>query len=165
MKESEVNCTVHDDKNVKGFFGDYRWLSNFYECPVYFDGLLYASSENAYQAAKCINPENRTRFLNITPSESKKLGRSIQFRKDWLDIRYDIMCVTVFDKFYRNQELRRLLLDTGSKYLEETNYWGDTYYGVCKGKGQNVLGQILMRVRSFWQTNTGNSNNNITRLF
>jgi hypothetical protein len=43
---------IHDSHLIHGFFGDYRWLSNFHSCPVYFDGLLYPSSENAYQAAK-----------------------------------------------------------------------------------------------------------------
>ena len=39
------------------------------------------------------------------------------------------------------------LLDTGDTELIEGNNWHDTFWGVCKGKGQNNLGKILMEVR------------------
>jgi predicted NAD-dependent protein-ADP-ribosyltransferase YbiA (DUF1768 family) len=53
----------------------------------------------------------------------------------------------VKDKFSRNPELRVKLLNTGDLQLVEGNYWGDTFWGVCNGKGENHLGKILMRVR------------------
>jgi predicted NAD-dependent protein-ADP-ribosyltransferase YbiA (DUF1768 family) len=43
--------------------------------------------------------------------------------------------------------LRRMLLDTGDLYLEETNHWGDVCWGVCNGIGENMLGHTLMMVR------------------
>ena len=43
---------VQDEKNVRGFVGDYRWLSNFFPCRVEFGAIIYASSEAAYQASK-----------------------------------------------------------------------------------------------------------------
>ena len=39
------------------------------------------------------------------------------------------------------------LLATGKATLVEGNSWGDTFWGVCRGKGKNMLGKILMRVR------------------
>lgn len=143
---------IHDDDNIKGFFGEYRWLSNFHESNVYFENLIYTSTENAYQAAKCVDAKQRLEFLGITPSQSKKLGRSVEVRSDWQDVKYDIMALVVFDKFYRNLELRALLVNTGSKYIEETNHWKDMYWGVYNGVGENNLGKILMKVRQFWQT-------------
>lgn len=147
---------VHDSDNVKGFFGDYRFLSNFHECPVYFEGLLYPSSENAYQAAKCISLSMRESFVDISPKESKKLGRSLELagsvRKNWPSVKFDIMRVILADKFHRNMNVRRLLIETDKKYLEETNYWKDTYWGVCDNVGHNNLGILLMAVRSFYNT-------------
>lgn len=143
---------IHDDDNIKGFFGEYRWLSNFHESNVYFENLIYTSTENAYQAAKCVDAKQRLEFLGITPSQSKKLGRSVEVRSDWQNVKYDIMALVVFDKFYRNLELRALLVNTGSKYIEETNHWKDMYWGVYNGVGENNLGKILMKVRQFWQT-------------
>ena len=156
---------IHGDTEVKGFFGPYSWLSNFHESPVYFEGLLYPSSECAYQASK-FNDEKRYLFQNISPNESKRLAKqgvngenqelhySLLYNEEqWDDAKYDIMASIVFDKFYRDAELRKMLLDTGDKYLEETNHWKDADWGVyCKtGMGKNYLGKILMKVREYWK--------------
>ena len=61
------------------------------------------------------------------------------------------MSSIVFEKFYRNKELRKKLLETGDRYLEETNWWGDDFWGGCNGEGRNELGKILMKVRDFWK--------------
>ena len=45
-------------------------------------------------------------------------------------------------------ELREKLLATGNEELIEGNWWGDTYWGVCKGKGENNLGKSLMKIRT-----------------
>jgi predicted NAD-dependent protein-ADP-ribosyltransferase YbiA (DUF1768 family) len=50
------------------------------------------------------------------------------------------------DKF-SDPELRAKLLATGDEFLVEGNHWGDTYWGVCNGKGRNMLGSLLMKVR------------------
>lgn len=141
----------HNDKEVKGFEGDYHFLSNFFNVGVYFDGCWYPSSENAYQAAKTLDERERKRFRNITPSQSKKEGRKLEIRADWDKVKIEVMSIIVFDKFYRNKELRQKLLETEDKYLEETNHWGDKFWGVCDGVGQNELGKILMKIRKFWK--------------
>ena len=50
-------------------------------------------------------------------------------------------------KFKQNPGLAEKLLNTGERELVEGNQWGDTFWGVCSGKGENVLGKILMQVR------------------
>ena len=30
--------------------------------------------------------------------------------------------------------------------IVEDNYWNDTFWGMCKGKGNNILGKILMNI-------------------
>jgi len=144
----ERSYVVHNDQVVKGFFGAYRFLSNFEVVPVVYEGIRYPSSENAYQAAKSLNPEVRKMFLNITPSESKKLGRKIEVREDWERVKYGIMMEIVTDKFMRNPYFAEMLLETGDRYLEETNHWKDVCWGVCDGVGTNWLGKILMDVRN-----------------
>lgn len=39
-------------------------------------------------------------------------------------------------------------LEHRQRELIEGNTWGDTFWGVCRGKGENNLGKILMRLRS-----------------
>lgn len=152
----ERDYIVHNAEVVKGFFGDYRWLSNFHKCTIWFDGVGFPSTENAYVYAKLSDYdrshawETVSALMSCTPSESKKLGREIPIREDWDRIKFDVMSAVVFEKYYRHIELRHQLLATGSKLLEETNHWGDTYWGVCDGKGQNKLGKIHMRIRDYW---------------
>lgn len=156
---------VWDDKNIKGFFGyddeGYAFLSNFYPCDVYFEGMLYPSSEHAYMASKSEDLEIRKLFAKNAEKflycrEARNLGQIIKLRPNWDTIRYDCMMAVVFDKFWRNEKLRKKLLDTGDKYLEETNHWGDQYFGVdsTAGKGKNVLGKILMKVRECLRKDT-----------
>ena len=148
MSWHEVNNdTVHDDLNIKGFVDNYRWLSNFYPCKVLFKGLAFNSAENAYQAAKSLDPEVWKEFVPLSPAQAKKKGREIEMREDWDKVKLGIMCDILVDKFHRNRDLRNKLLGTGDKYLEETNWWGDRYWGVCKGVGENHLGGLLMKVR------------------
>lgn len=142
---------VHSDKEVRGFFGPYRFLSNFYPGKVWFEGLQYPYSENAYQAAKTLEISLREEFVKMTPNQSKRGGRMLEIRSDWEDVKTEIMAAIVFDKFYRNHDLRKQLISTGDKYLEETNHWSDHYWGVCDAVGENRLGKILMRLRNFWK--------------
>ncbi len=138
---------IHDEHNIKGFFDNYRFLSNFEPCDVLFDGIIYPSSENAYQAAKSLDIEVRKKFVDISSTDSKKIGKIVEIRPDWNNIKLDIMYSIVFDKFTRNSKLGDQLIETGDRYLEETNYWKDTFWGVCNGVGKNWLGRILMDVR------------------
>jgi ribA/ribD-fused uncharacterized protein len=148
----ERDYIIHDENNIKGFFGEYRWLSNFHETPVIFEGVIYPSTENAYQAAKCLDLSQKEQFVTCAPSEAKKLSKSITIRENWDSFKYDIMSFVVFDKFYRDYELRLKLLETDNKYIEETNHWNDTYWGFCNGRGQNKLGKIIMGIRTIWKS-------------
>jgi len=131
---------------VEEFTGKYRFLSNFWSCFIVYKGVEYPSVENAYQAAKCLNRMDRERFLNIKASEAKKLGRVIQMRPGWDGEKLQVMYELVKQKF-RDPVLKEKLLATGTRQLEEGNWWGDTYWGTVNGVGENHLGKILMRVR------------------
>jgi len=131
-----------DSFSNKNFF-----LSNFFPCEVVFDGILYGSAESAFQSAKVKDIESRKFFVTLSPSKSKKLGRKVELREDWENIKDDVMFRIVHDKFNRNENLKELLLETGEQRLVEGNYWNDTYWGVCNGVGENKLGKILMMVR------------------
>jgi len=148
MSEELVKlCSQHDDQNIKGFFGEYRWLSNFHVCDVLFEGDIYPSSENAYQAAK-FDWSDRPQFKLCSPNKAQKEGAGVT-PKGWFNRNVDIMEAILRDKFTRNQDLKEALLATGDKYLEETNWWHDTFWGVdvYTGIGNNTLGHLLMKIR------------------
>jgi len=152
---------IEEPDPIKGFSpsSGYFFLSNFYIAPVWFEGDLFPSSECAYQAAKLKPGFFRMNFQKYTPGESKKKikiflaqGDNLYTPEEWDRKKYDIMSQIVFSKFYHNTDIRQALLQTGDAYLEETNYWGDVYWGVCRGKGENKLGEILMKIREYWAT-------------
>ena len=129
------------------FRGEHRWLSNFWLVDIYHEGYIYPSVEHAYQACKCALVIQRPLFLHGTPGEAKRLSRQYQTREDWNEVKYNIMFELVYKKFDCTDYLREKLLATKDTKLVEGNTWGDTYWGVCKGKGDNNLGKILMEVR------------------
>lgn len=133
---------------INSFSGVFHFLSNFSDAEVWLDGMSYRNTEAAYQAAKTFDIRHRRKIqLAATPNDAKRLGRSVPLRKDWEDVKLDIMYSVVRQKFRQHHDLAMLLLDTGNAELIEGNWWGDTYWGVCKGVGHNHLGKTLMRVR------------------
>jgi len=52
------------------------------------------------------------------------------------------------ERFKVGTTLAQQLIATGNAKLEEGNWWGDTFWGTCNGKGQNWLGKILMEIRN-----------------
>ena len=151
INEQERDYIIHDENNVKGFFAEYRFLSNFHQCTVYFEGMCFNSSEAAYMAAKTDNTDIRKQISLMSPKEAKFFSRTMDIKEGWSDMKFDVMSVILFDKFYRNDDLRKLLLATGDKYLEESNHWKDVFWGCCEGKGKNNLGKILIGIREFWK--------------
>ncbi|MFA5485424.1 MAG: NADAR family protein [Candidatus Pacearchaeota archaeon] len=132
---------------INEFRGKYYFLSNFYSAPVMYEGLLYENNEAAFQSAKLKDRAKRECFCNIDSSTAKRKGRQVALRQDWEDIKDEVMYQVVKDKFSRNVILKNRLLDTKNEELVEGNTWNDTYWGVCRGRGKNMLGKILMRVR------------------
>ena len=139
------------------FFGENRWMSNFHIQPLVYEGKEYQSTEAAYQAAKTDNPEIKEQIRLSSPAGAKKLGNCLNIRKDWEEVKWNIMSEIVALKFLASQELQLKLLKTYPLYLVEGNTWHDNGYGICihkdcrKGcwekKGKNMLGKILMEIR------------------
>lgn len=143
-------CCSHTDNEIKGFFGPWRIFSNFHLCDVEYGGLIFPSAEHAYVFAKLETPtaDDYSIITGLTAAGVKAYGRSISLRPDWEDVKYRVMHLIVKDKFTRHEDLKQALISTGTKYIEETNSWGDTYWGVdIKKGGQNNLGKIIMAVR------------------
>ncbi len=134
---------------IDKFFNEHAFLSNFYDSRVFYDGVSYPTVEHAYQAAKTLNPVERSKIrMAKTAGEAKKLGRGVTLRKDWENAKVRVMLDLLREKF-SDPGLRHQLLDTGDVELVEGNSWGDKFWGVDSktGKGKNMLGKLLMQVR------------------
>jgi ribA/ribD-fused uncharacterized protein len=112
--------------------------------------LIYQSTEHAYQAAKTIDRAARWPFTEagtMTCGQAKRAGMALELRPDWDAVKLDVMYSVNWVKYYRYYELRGKLLATGDAVLVEGNKWGDRFWGVCGGTGENNLGKILMQIR------------------
>lgn len=140
---------------ISSFREEYRFLSNFYQHPFEFKGLIYPNAEAAFQAQKCSADEDRIKYtLQKNPVRAKQMGKKEpNLPADWDKISYDIMRDILRAKF-SVPELAEMLKSTGDAYLEEGNHWHDNRWGKCTcekcrtKKGLNQLGEILMEIRS-----------------
>ena len=140
MKENNV-------KIIDSFHGECAFLSNYYDSPIFYDGILYPTVEHAFQAAKTTVFIQRIIIANKkTPGQAKCAGRKVTLRDNWDDIKLYIMKELIILKF-TNPKLKSALLNTKDAELIERNTWNDTYWGICNGIGENHLGKILMEVR------------------
>ena len=132
---------------IDDFRGIFKFLSNFAEVKITVEGMIFNSTEAAYQALKTEDLGIRAQFIGLSPAQAKKLGQTIPLRKDWDRIKNTIMYNVCEEKF-KQEPFKTLLKRTGESFLVEGNTWGDTYWGVCNGKGENNLGKILMSIRN-----------------
>lgn len=130
---------------ILSFRSKYYFLSNFYMAQVTYNGITYCNNEAAFQAQKDLSRSEE--FKELAPNDAKRLGRRVNLRPDWEDVKLDIMYGIVKAKFEQNPELSAKLIATGDTHLEEGNTWGDRTWGTVDGNGNNLLGLILMKVR------------------
>jgi ribA/ribD-fused uncharacterized protein len=142
-------------EDIKGFTGNYRWLSNFWPAYILFEGITFPSTEHAYVYSKLMTEVQRNdavllQLLAKSAGEVKRFGRSIPIRKNFDDIKVSVMTEITAAKYSTdNPELVEKLLATGDAYIEETNSWEDTFWGVSmEGVGLNNLGKIIMARRA-----------------
>ena len=140
---------------INCFDGDYWFLSNFTYATFTKNSARWDTVEHYFQAMKTTDLRKREEIrLAGHPRFAKKFGRQLLLRPDWEQIKYIVMLNGVMAKFNQNLQLANLLRATKSAFLEEGNTWHDNIWGNCTCFkctniiGQNLLGKILMRVRT-----------------
>ena len=111
------------DIPITSFSGNHRFLSNFYIPPVEieFEGILFPTTEHAYQAAKTFDNVARRDIARLsTPGKAKRMGRVLEIRNDWEYVKVSVMESLLVKKF-SIPEMRDLLLTTRNSYLIEGN--------------------------------------------
>lgn len=141
--------------------GEYGFLSNLWRCPVSFEGILFDSSEAAYQYGKPKDPKVREWLSKAPyPRFTAFVGHSLNVKYDVVPgwnpskrrglpgIKFARMRAVVLQKFRENPELGEKLMATGDKQLLEVSKT-DSTWGIGKnGDGKNMLGVILMETRA-----------------
>lgn len=141
------------------------YLSNWYPSPFTYAGADYFCAEQYMMAqkAKAFKDYNTLERIMASknPGEVKQLGRQVQNydTETWDRIRYQIMRRGIRAKFQQNTALLDMLLGTGLSVLVEASprdeVWGVKMTAddpditqIHKWKGRNLLGRVLMQVRS-----------------
>lgn len=134
---------------ISSFTKQYSFLSNFHPSPVFG----FPTVEHYYQAAKSLDPEHHQAIMSTPyPGRAKRLGRNVELRPDWEEIKFKVMEKALREKF-KISEMKEALLATGDQELLEGNVWHDNVFGNCwcpkcrDISGENMLGKLLMKIR------------------
>lgn len=132
----------------------YGAFSNLFRRPIGFEGRMYPTAEHAYQAGKARKDEVREWILSApTPSLVAMAAHGLytwDIVPKWSRTKFDRMREVLRAKFTQHEDLKNLLLSTGNARLVEagrTDNVVNRTWGEVNGKGQNMLGVLLMEVR------------------
>jgi ribA/ribD-fused uncharacterized protein len=160
---TEKKFSTRDDFHF--FWSGQSVFSQWYKSSfVDIDGQTYTSAEQYMMAAKAElfgDNDTYTKILNNNnPKICKTLGRKVKGfnEKTWEDNREWIVFRASILKYGQNQELKDVLLSTGSKCIVEASPY-DKIWGIGmreshidatnpqRWKGLNLLGNALMLTR------------------
>jgi len=129
---------------------EHGFLSNLYKKPIIFENREFSCGEYAYQFGKYRDEDTKEWAMQcpkphlLAILSHNLLGWDIV--PHWKDIKVPRMKAVLKVKF-QDPELREKLLATGDSRLVE-NSKIDSFWGKGKsGKGKNMLGKLLMKVR------------------
>lgn len=152
---SKSNKTNDEIRFYRANEKPYGPFSNLYKCPAEFEGRIYPTAEHAYQAGKAAKPAVREWILAApSPSLAAMAAHGLytwDVVPNWSKIKFDRMRGVLLAKFTQHPQLRALLIETNDKRLVEVgtvNNAVNRLWGEVNGVGQNMLGQMLMELRS-----------------
>ena len=130
-------------------------FSNLYRRPVEFEGDTFPTAEHAYQAGKARKKEVKE-WLMAAPSPAllAMAAHGLYYwdiTPGWSTNKFNRMKSILLAKFQQHEDLRDLLLSTGEARLVESATVDNTVnrlWGEVNGVGQNMLGKLLMEVRT-----------------
>lgn len=156
-----LSGTKYNDKYV-AFWGG--CFSNFFPCQFTLEGKTWTTSEKYFMWKKAMtfgDTEIADEILkHDAPREVKKLGRQVKnFSSEvWDKVKVDIMYAGVNAKFTQDAECNDCIKEfQNQKFVEgspDDTIWGvgihyadEKVFDESKWRGQNLLGNILTRVR------------------
>ncbi|KAK2155705.1 hypothetical protein LSH36_233g05049 [Paralvinella palmiformis] len=145
---------VPPPEDFRGFAGKNDVLSNFYPCRLYVYGMMFGSTEHAYQWRKARIMGNIKVAYRIYHAEHAGKAKQIAnqyFRgtdlSTWIPQRIPVMKQLLRAKARCCKPFRDELRNTGDRLIAEI-VPGEKYWGLDDGTGENVMGKLLMELRS-----------------
>lgn len=132
----------------------YGVFSNLYRRQITFEEREYPTAEHAYQAGKARKESVREWILSApTPAHVAMAAHGLyswDIVPNWSATKYERMRQVLLAKFTQHEDLRNVLLSTGTARLVEAGRVSNAVnrvWGEVNGKGLNKLGLLLMEVR------------------
>lgn len=136
----------------------YGAFSNLFRRPLQFMGREFPTAEHAYQFGKAAKPEVREWLMSAPSPSLLAMAAHGLYRWDivpnWSKIKIARMRCVLQVKFGGDRELYELLMLTGVAELVETPTTDSAvnrFWGRVNGKGENMLGVMLMGLRQDFQ--------------
>ncbi len=134
----------------------YGFLSNLFPCTVAmmeppWNGRVFDTAERAFQFTKPKDPAVAEWLVKAPKAHicatSAHALLFFDVRPDWQQVKTGFMKQVVMAKFSQNNDLRKLLLETGKARIIEASK-SDSFWGIGKkGDGLNMLGRIIEETR------------------
>jgi len=163
----EKNNGNHEIRFYRSNEKPYGVFSNLFRRSILFENREFATAEHAYQAGKAKRAEVRDWILNApTPSLVAMAAHGLytwEIVPNWSEIKYDRMRKVLRAKFSQHEDLRDILLSTGNARLVEVGRVDspvNRIWGEINGKGQNMLGLLLMELRDELKHNQPSAGSN-----
>ena len=133
----------------------YGSFSNLYRRSLIFEGEVFSTSEHAYQAGKARKASVRKWLMEApSPALLAMAAHGLYYwdiAPGWSTSKFDRMRAVLHAKFTQHEDLRTILLSTGDARLIETATTDsevNRLWGEVNGMGRNMLGIMLMELRS-----------------
>lgn len=144
---------------VIGFYPrEFYPFDNFLSFKVEWNGYLFASVEEAYQAASFMGSDEEL-VEKIKKSHSADEAQRIAYanrdkrREDWDDVKISIMEELLRLKIEQNPYVKKKLLQTGDYMIVEDSPKDDFWGWGPNRNGQNNLGKLWMKLREELKNN------------
>lgn len=135
--------------------GPYGAFSNFATYGFDLEGKHWPTSEHYFQAQKFAGTAHEEEIRQApTARRAAAMGRQRwrPLRGDWEDVKLRVMRRAIRSKFMNYPDLLALLLSTDDEDIVEATK-ADGYWGCgSDGRGQNMLGKLLMELRAECRT-------------
>ena len=144
---------------VIGFYPrEFYPFDNFSSFKVEWNGYLFSSVEEAYQAASFMGSDEEL-VEKIKKSHSADEAQRIAYanrdkrREDWDDVKVSIMEELLRLKIEQNPYVKKKLLQTGDYMIVEDSPKDDFWGWGPNRNGQNNLGKLWMKLRKELKNN------------
>ena len=136
---------------IKFYTPEFYVFNNFSAHAIEFRGKLYPTSEHAYQAAKCTDPQGQEAIRTArSPYQAKELANKTYKAakdRDWGSKKVAVLEEILRAKLAQHPEAQEALRKSGNEDIVEDSptdsFWGEG----ADGSGQNMLGKLWMKLR------------------